>query len=61
MSESQVERQKITTEAKSVNAKVNKGVGARGGAPGRADILLQPVEESTEEMIFPCGPQMRDT
>lgn len=57
MSESQVEREKITTEAKSVKAKVNKGVGAGGGAPGRADILLQPVEESTGEMIFPGGPR----
>lgn len=61
MSESQAERQKIMTEKAVWTPRSEKEWEGGGGAPGRAEILLQSVEESTEEMVFPCSPHMRDT
>lgn len=29
-----------------------------GDALGTAEILLQPVDETTVEIVFPCNPQM---
>lgn len=60
MSESQAERQKIMAEKAVRTPRSEKEWEGGGGAPGRAEILLLSVEESTE-MVFPCSPHMRDT
>ena len=50
---------KISVRNNSVNTKVREGGG--GGAPGRAQILLQPVEETTVEMVISLQPADEST